>query len=49
MTDDRMALRALLEKGSHADLLREMVELVAQRLMDFEVESLCGAGHGERS
>lgn len=49
MTDDRMALRALLEKGSDADLLREMVGFVAQRLMDFEVEGLCGAGHGQRS
>ncbi len=49
MTNDRMALRALLEKGSDAELLREMVSFVAQRLMDFEVESLCGAGHGERS
>lgn len=49
MTDDRMALRALLEKGSDTELLREMVHFVAQRLMDFEVEALCGAGHGERS
>ena len=49
MTTDRMALRELLEKGSDVDLLREMIGYVAQRLMDLEVESLCGAGHGERT
>ena len=30
-------------------LLREMVGFVAQRLMDFEVEALCGAGRGRCS
>lgn len=49
MTDDMMSLRALLEKSSDADLLREMVGFAAQRLMELEVESLTGAGHGERS
>ncbi len=49
MTDDRMALRALLEKGSDAELLHEMVSYVTQRLMDFEVENLCGAGFNQRS
>jgi transposase-like protein len=49
MTDEMMSLRRLLEKSSDADLLREMVEFVAQRLMELEVESLTGAGHGERS
>ena len=49
MTIDRMALKALLEKGSDNDLLREMIAFVASRLMDAEVESLTGAGHGERS
>ncbi len=47
MTDEMMSLRALLEKSPDAELLREMVEFAAQRLM--EVESLTGAGHGERS
>lgn len=45
----RMALAELLEKGSDADLLREMVGFVAQRMMDLDVEGLCGAEHGERS
>jgi putative transposase len=49
MTTDRMALRELLEKGPDVDLLREMIGYVAQRLMTLEVESLCGAGHGERT
>ena len=49
MTDEMMSLRALLEKNSDADLLREMVGFAAQRLMELEVESLTGAAHGERS
>ena len=48
MTDDRMALAALLEKGSDSDLLREMIGYVAQRLMQMDVEGLVGAAHGER-
>jgi transposase-like protein len=48
MTDDMMNLRSLLEKSSDAELLREMVGIAAQRLMELEVESLTGAGHGER-
>src|SRR5258707_2968624 len=49
MTDDKIALRALLEKGSDATFLREMIGFAAQRLMALESETLCGAGHGERS
>jgi putative transposase len=49
MTDDTMNLRTLLEKSSDADLLREMIGFAAQRLMELEVGSLTGAGHGERS
>lgn len=44
-----MALRCLLEKSSDADLLREMIEFTAQRLIDREVDGLTGAGHGEHS
>jgi putative transposase len=49
MTIDRMTLKALVEKGSDEDLLREMMAYVANRMMDLEVESLTGAAHGERS
>jgi transposase-like protein len=49
MTDDKIALRDLLEKGSDASLLREMIGFAGQRLMELEAEGLCGAGHGERS
>jgi len=48
MTDDRMALAQLLEKGSDSDLLREMIGYVAQRLMQLDVDGLVGAAHGER-
>jgi putative transposase len=49
MTEDKIALRALLEKGSDASFLRDTISFAAQRLMELESESLCGAGHGERS
>ena len=49
MTIDKIALRELLKKGSDADLLREMIGFVAERLMALDVEGLCGAGHGERT
>ena len=48
MTDDMMSLRTLLAKSSDADLLREMGGFAAHRLMELEVESLTGAGRGER-
>lgn len=49
MTDETMALRAMLEKGADADVLREMIGSAAERLMELEVQGLTGAGHGERS
>jgi len=49
MTDDKIALRALLEKGSDATFLREMIGFAAERLMQLDADALCGAGHGERS
>ena len=49
MTIDRMTLKGLLEKGSDDDLLREMMAYVANRMMDMELESLTGAGRGERT
>jgi transposase-like protein len=49
MTDEMMALRTMIEKGTDADVLREMIGFAAQRLMDLEVQGLTGAAHGERS
>jgi transposase-like protein len=49
MTDDKIALRELLEKGSDATFLREMIGFAAKRLMELDVQGLTGAGHGERS
>ncbi len=43
MTNDKIALRELLEKGSDAGFLREMIGFAAQRLMELETEELCGA------
>jgi putative transposase len=48
-TKTNMALAELTEKGADADLLREMIQFVAQRMMDRDTESLCAAAYGERS
>jgi putative transposase len=49
MTKASMALAELAEKGADADFLRQMIQHVAQRLMEMDVETLCGAAYGERS
>jgi putative transposase len=49
MTDDKIALRALLEKGSDTTFLREMIAFAAERLMELETETLCNAAPCERS
>ena len=49
MTDDKIALRALLEKGSDTTFLREMIGFAAERFMQLETDTLCGAAPGERS
>ena len=38
MTDDKIALRELLEKSADADLLRNMIGFAAERLMELEVQ-----------
>ena len=43
MTDESIALRELLEKGSDATFLREMIGFAAQRLMELETTGICGA------
>ena len=44
-----MALAELAEKGADSDLLREMIQYVAQRMMEMDIEGRCGAAFGERS
>jgi putative transposase len=49
MTQPTMALAELAEQGAEADLLREMIQYIPQRMMEMEVEGRCGAAFGERS
>lgn len=49
MTTTNMNLMALLEKSADADFLREMIEVISNRLMQMEVDGLTGAAHGERT
>jgi putative transposase len=48
-TKTNIALSELAEKGADADLLRPMIQYVAQRLMELDVEGLCAAAYGERN
>ena len=43
MTQDMMTLRALLEKSSDADLLREMIGFTAERLIELVPENRTGS------
>ena len=47
MTTATMALAELAEKGADVDVLRQMVQFMAQRLMDMDVQARCGAGYDE--
>src|SRR4051812_19501733 len=49
MTDERMALIELIEKGADADLVRELLAFAADRMMELEVEAKTGAPAGTRS
>ena len=48
-TKPGIALADLLEKGADTDLLREMIHHIVERVMQFDIENLCGAFYGERS
>ena len=45
MTTATMALTELAEKGADIDVPRQMVQHMAQRLMEIDVEGRGGAGH----
>ena len=49
MTNATIALTELAEKGADIDVLRQMVQFMAQRLMELDVEARCGAGYDEKS
>lgn len=46
MSDDRIVLRHLLEKGSDATFLRKMIGVAARRRMGSKVGEVAGAEHG---
>lgn len=48
MAKASIALTELAEKGPDVDLVRDMLHLAAQKLMEMDVEALCGASYGER-
>jgi len=49
MTNERMALLELVEKGADADLIRALLAYASERLMATEVDQLTGAAAGARS
>jgi len=49
MTDERVALLELIEKGADADLVRELLAYASDRLMAVEIDQLTGAAAGARS
>jgi len=48
-TKTNIALAELAEKGADSDLLRDMIQYVAQRMMELDAEGLCAAAYGERN
>ena len=49
MTDERLALLELVEKGVDADLVRDMLAFAAERIMEAETEVAAGAAKGVRT
>jgi transposase-like protein len=49
MTEERMALIELVEKQADGDLVREMLAVAAERIMEAEVEVRTGATKGART
>jgi putative transposase len=47
MTDERMALLELIEKGADADLVRELLAFASERLMAAEVDR-AGSANSDR-
>jgi putative transposase len=49
MTTPTIALGELAEKGADVDMLRQMVQFMAQQLMEIDAQGRCGAGYDEKS
>jgi putative transposase len=49
MTTDTIALTELAEKGTDIDVLCQMVQFMAQSLMEIAVEARCGACYDEKT
>ena len=49
MTEERMALLELIEKGADVDLVCALLAYASERLMEAEVDRLTGAAAGVRS
>ncbi|HTX50283.1 MAG TPA: IS256 family transposase [Caulobacteraceae bacterium] len=49
MTDESMALLALIQKSDDDDFLKTVAETALQRIMDYDVENVIGAARHERS
>jgi putative transposase len=49
MTNPTIALAELAEKGADIDVLRQMVQFMAQRLMEIDVQARCGAEYDEKA
>ena len=49
MVEHTMDVQGWLRKQASPDLLRAMVQEMAEALMGVEVDALCGAPYGERS
>jgi putative transposase len=48
MPDEKMTLFELIQKADSTDFLKELAETTLQRLMEFQVDDLCGASRHER-
>ena len=49
MTDDRMVLIELIEKGADGDLVRDLLAFAAERMMELEIQAKTGVPAGVRS
>jgi len=49
MINSTMALSEPAENGADIDVLRQMVQFIAQPLMELDVQGRCGAGYDEKT